>query len=674
LSRDGSVIYAGAIDRLLVFSAETGQQLGVLGGIAAFSLDYAGGAGDDTECLVVSDPSQQKLLRVDVSDPSNPVIVGSDNLPGFQTLVRSDSNPAGVGGLIGSTTGTDLSAFAGSGCGTPATINGGASGSFNTLDVWSEPAPVTGTGLLMVDGGPNGLDVRDDWGNFLGGVTGAPVEAATFLTVDRVAYATPTQIKLADVSDPAHPTDVGWTDVAGVTALERSSSDRLWASSTDSRIHLLDTSTLEARLRLAADAAIEQLTAAPQSPGVQKLAARSGSEIHLFRDGDFVIEPTAFYPFAGNGLGGRRTSVDGTELLVIADLDKLQLIDVLTGEVLDDVTQGAHAFDVQNDKVVALKNGEIRAYEIDPNLLQLTLLATLFIGTPYIDGLEIDENGSLIAAGGTNDMITVVELNDLGLEVKLTVPAPSGLTCHDISSQILVAGGTGGSITWDISDLANPVTKDTDPTPVTAVCVANLDGDSDPDEILSAQDILRLREVRINGVKDLGEIDAQLEQVIDRIRVQGPPVRAQGGSDPAVVYAASSGRVVAVDVTDPAAAVVLGSFADPDVFIRGLDVADDGLYLMQPDGASVLPLHRPETSTDVDTNPELPSGFDAVLSAAWPNPASTACDISWSQPEGASASLTVFDARGKRVRRLDPDVVDDASRTAHWDTRDEDGR
>ncbi|MEZ4654072.1 MAG: hypothetical protein R3E12_10935, partial [Candidatus Eisenbacteria bacterium] len=229
LSRDGSVVYAGAIDRLLVFSAETGQQLGVLGGIAAFSLDYAGGAGDDTECLVVSDPSQQKLLRVDVSDPSNPVIVGSDNLPGFQTLVRSDSNPAGAGGLIGSTTGTDLSAFAGSDCGTPATLNGGASGSFNTLDIWSEPAPVTGTGLLMVDGGPNGLDVRDDWGNFLGGVTGAPVEAASFLTVDRVAYATPTQIKLADVSDPVNPTDVGWTDVAGVTALERSTGDRLWA-------------------------------------------------------------------------------------------------------------------------------------------------------------------------------------------------------------------------------------------------------------------------------------------------------------------------------------------------------------------------------------------------------------------------------------------------------------
>jgi hypothetical protein len=70
--------------------------------------------------------------------------------------------------------------------------------------------------------------------------------------------------------------------------------------------------------------------------------------------------------------------------------------------------------------------------------------------------------------------------------------------------------------------------------------------------------------------------------------------------------------------------------------------------------------------------PAVPVGLE--LAAPAPNPFNPSTRLSFNLPEAGQVSLTVYDARGHRVRTLLRGQRADGAFTAHWDGRDDTGR
>ncbi len=121
-----------------------------------------------------------------------------------------------------------------------------------------------------------------------------------------------------------------------------------------------------------------------------------------------------------------------------------------------------------------------------------------------------------------------------------------------------------------------------------------------------------------------------------------------------------------VDVTDPAAPVLLASFPSAD---RGMGVDAEGGLVVLAAGETGVYVFQATDLTAVDV--ERPSL--AQLQAA-PNPFNPQLEIRWELPAPASVRVAIHDARGRLVRDLDLGARPAGAGSATWNGTDDTGR
>ena len=136
---------------------------------------------------------------------------------------------------------------------------------------------------------------------------------------------------------------------------------------------------------------------------------------------------------------------------------------------------------------------------------------------------------------------------------------------------------------------------------------------------------------------------------------------------------AEHGQVYAVDVSDPAALVRVGSIPLPDnCFVIAL--GQETVHAAVTDaGMMILPQHC-EGSVGIEVQPEeqVPEAGAALV--AYPNPFNPQVTVSFSLARAETIELDVFDVAGRRVARLAWGEFSAGGHSVVWRGRDEAGR
>jgi hypothetical protein len=123
-----------------------------------------------------------------------------------------------------------------------------------------------------------------------------------------------------------------------------------------------------------------------------------------------------------------------------------------------------------------------------------------------------------------------------------------------------------------------------------------------------------------------------------------------------------------VDVSDPTNPRVVGNVALPGA-VTDVTIAAERAYVTSYDaGFQVLALQCDGITGVYSAGAAAP---DLIM---FPNPTSGATSLRFSWPAAASATVSIFDARGRRVRALTNCLLRGGSNDLGWDGRDDAGR
>ena len=158
---------------------------------------------------------------------------------------------------------------------------------------------------------------------------------------------------------------------------------------------------------------------------------------------------------------------------------------------------------------------------------------------------------------------------------------------------------------------------------------------------------------------------------------QNAPVRARG-SDPRLLYVATTNSVSVIDWSDPEYPFVAGEFTLPSFSPTGLAVRDDAVFVVDGSTTSprilALPPHCPAASTGAPATDLAASAASTRFRNVWPNPFASEVRASFALERGSPVRLDVFDVAGRRVRALADGLRSAGEHAVHWDGRDASGR
>ena len=122
-----------------------------------------------------------------------------------------------------------------------------------------------------------------------------------------------------------------------------------------------------------------------------------------------------------------------------------------------------------------------------------------------------------------------------------------------------------------------------------------------------------------------------------------------------------------IDISDPAAPVVIGGGIRSSFFIRAVDASADKLFVADGYGIFLMPLHA--YTTGIETTPAPLTRLHAA-----PNPFNPRVTLSFTLEAAGPVRLEVFDLLGRRVAVPAAGLFRAGDHAVAWDGRDADGR